>query len=177
MDRIAERAGVGVGTLYRNYPGKDALMKAILAARAAPLIASAREALTDTDPERGFVDFLHTLIAASGDFKAMADSLTSAGLDFEAAKEEVGGELMLAVGALFSRAQQAGVLRPDVEIGDLHMLLGGLSYSINGACDAQRISRCVDLVCDALRTTPPRGVATESIVSAGQRTEDPRPQM
>jgi AcrR family transcriptional regulator len=151
IDAIADRAGVGVGTLYRNYATKDELMRAILAARAEPLVAEAREALSAPDPGAAFFGFLRRVFAASGDFKALADSLAEAGLDFIAAKEAVGRELMAAVRELFSRAQLAGAVRSDVTVDDLHMLVGGLSHSAHSAADAGQMARCVELVFDALR--------------------------
>lgn len=152
IDAIAERAGVGVGTLYRNYATKDELMRAILAARAEPLIAVANEALSSPDPGAAFFEFVRHLFSASGDFKALADSLAAAGLDLDAAKQAAGGELMGAVRQLFARAQQAGAVRPDVTLDDLHLLIGGLSHSTQGATDQEQISRCVDLLCDAVRS-------------------------
>ena len=152
IDAIAERAGVGVGTLYRNYSTKEELMHAILAARAEPLVAAAQEALTASDPGAAFFEFVRRVFAASGDFKALADSLTAAGLDLDAAKQEAGGELMGAVRQLFARAQEAGDVRADVTLDDLHLLIGGLSHSTQGAADQRQISRCVDLLCDAVRS-------------------------
>lgn len=160
IDAIAERAGVGVGTLYRNYATKDALMRAILAARAEPLVATARQALHAEDAGEAFFGFVRTLFSASGDFKALADSLAAAGLDLQAAKEQSGGELMSAVGELFARAQRQGALRKDVTLADLHLLIGGLSQSAHGVADASQISHCVGLICDALRTPGATAKAT-----------------
>jgi AcrR family transcriptional regulator len=161
IDAIAEHAGVGVGTLYRNYATKDELMRAILAARAAPLAEAARDALVAADPGAAFFRFVRRLFSESGDFKALADSLAAAGLDLDAAKEAVGSELMGAVRQLFARAQEAGEVRRDVTIEDMHMLMGGLSHSAHGASDRRQISRCVDLVCDALRS--PQATAGSSV--------------
>ncbi len=60
---------------------------------------------------------------------------------------------MGAVRQLFARAQQAGGVRPDVTIDDLHLLIAGLSLSAQGATDQRQIARCVDLLCDAVRNS------------------------
>ncbi len=76
IDAIAERAGVGVGTLYRNYATKDELMRAILAARAEPLVAAAQEALTDPDAGAAFFGFVRRLFS---EFRRLQGSRRLAG--------------------------------------------------------------------------------------------------
>jgi hypothetical protein len=127
-------------------------MRAILAARAEPLVVAAREAVAAPDPGAAFFGFVRRLFSASGDFRALADSLAAAGLDIDSAKEAVGVDLMRAVGQLFARAQRAGDVRPDVTIEDLHLLIGGLSHCAQGATDQRQVARCVELLCDAVRS-------------------------
>jgi AcrR family transcriptional regulator len=161
IDAIAERAGVGVGTLYRNYATKDELMRAIVAARIEPMVAAAHAALADDDAGQAFFDFVRRMFAAGSEFKALADALAAAGLNLDAAKDTVGFELMEAVQQLFARAQESGAVRSDVTIDDLHVLIGGLSHSAQGAVDQTQVARCVDLLCDAIRT--PQGTAELSV--------------
>jgi len=152
IDEIAARAGVGVGTVYRNYPTKDALMQAILSARVEPLVALAREACAAEDAGAAFFGFLHRVVDESGDFKALADAMDAAGFDFKTVKREVTAELFAAIAELLSRAQQSGAVRSDVTIDDVGMLMAGIGHSAYGdGSDQSRRTRCVDLVCDALR--------------------------
>src|SRR5438105_3321948 len=97
VDEIASRAGLGVGTLYRNFPTKEALLQALLVARIEPLIAAAREAASAADPGEAFVAFLRRLSDESGAFKALADTMAASGIDLHAAKREVSSELLQAV--------------------------------------------------------------------------------
>lgn len=155
IDTIAERAGVGVGTVYRNYENKEALMRAIVAAYVAPLVAAADQALTDPDPGAAFIGFIRRITSESCEFKALADALAGAGLDVAAVKEEAGGELIDSVRRLFERAQQAGAIRSDVTADDLGTLIQGLSHTAHVTSDQAQMARCVELVVDALRTSAP----------------------
>ena len=151
IDGIARRAGVGVGTVYRNYPTKEALLEAILANHVQPLLAAAHEARAAADAGAAFFAFVRHMTNASGDFKALADAMVEAGLDLNAAKQKVGGELFAAASELLARAQAAGAVRPDVTIEDVGTLMAGLNQAAVGGGDETRRSRCIELVCDALR--------------------------
>jgi AcrR family transcriptional regulator len=151
IDGIAERAGVGVGTVYRNYATKDELMRAIVAAHVEPLLMRARQSLTDPDAGAAFFSFGRSLFADSCEFKALADALAGAGLDIDAAKHETSAELMETMRQLFARAQEQGAIRQDVTMADLGTLIGGLFHGAASATDQRQVTRCFELVCDAIR--------------------------
>ena len=150
IDGIAERAGVGVGTVYRNYATKDALMRAIIAAHVEPILVAARDSLEDPDPGAAFLGLVRRISSESCSFKALSDTLAGAGLDFNAAKQETIGELMGMMQQLFRRGQEAGALRADVTVQDFSALMQGLSHTAN-VCEQGQVSRCVELICDVLR--------------------------
>lgn len=150
MDDIAERAGVGVGTLYRNFPTKDALIRAVLATRMAPLLDRAREGLRAEDPAAAFFTFLQQMASHFAGFKALADALIEGGFDLESAKRDLTREPIAAATELLARAQRAGAVRPDISIADVTMLMSGLGHPECPFDDAISRTRYVDLVCDAL---------------------------
>jgi len=150
VDEIAGRAGVGVGTVYRNFPTKEALLQALLVARTEPLVAAARTAAEADDPGEAFVAFMRRLSDEFVNFKALAEAMASSGIDLHAAKREVSDELLGAVGALLKRAQQAGRVRPDVSIADVSALMAGLGHADPSVMDSSQRSRCVALLCDSL---------------------------
>lgn len=152
IDGIAERAGVGVGTVYRNYATKDELMRAIMKSHVEPMLAAARTALDDPDPGAAFVAFVRQIATESCSFKALADTLCTAGLDLDSAKQEMVGELMGLMQELFARGQRAGTLRADVTAADVSALMQGLSHTVNVCDDERQVARCVELICDALRS-------------------------
>ncbi len=148
IDEIAGRAGVGVGTVYRNFPTKEALLQALFVARMQPLITAAREGVEADDPGEAFVAFMRRLGEEFVNFKALAEVMTSAGMDLSA-KAEAAADLLAAGDALLQRAQQAGDVRPDVSIADVAALLTGLGYADASVTPTQS-SRCVALACDSL---------------------------
>lgn len=148
IDEIASRAGVGVGTLYRNFPTKEALLQALFVARMQPLITAARDAAEAEDPGEAFVAFMRRLGDEFVNFKALAEVMASSGMDLSA-KAEASADLLRAGDALLRRAQQAGDVRPDVGIADVAALMTGLGYADSSVTPTQR-SRCLALACDSL---------------------------
>lgn len=151
IDGIAERAGVGVGTVYRNYATKDELMRAIMKSHVEPMLAAARRSLRDPDPGAAFLAFVREVSSESCSFRALADTLASAGLDIHSTKQEMIGELVELMREMFTRGQHAGTLRPDVTADDVSALMQGLSHTIQVCDDERQVARCVELICDALR--------------------------
>ncbi len=150
VDEIANLAQVGVGTLYRNFPTKGALLEALLEARIAPLVAEAREAASSDDPGAAFVSFVRRMSDEFANFKALADALVASGVDLDVAKREISAELFESVGVLFQRAQDAGCVRPDVTLADVSAMMMGLGHTDPAFMDPSQRARCVALVCDSL---------------------------
>jgi AcrR family transcriptional regulator len=150
IDDIAAAAGVGVGTMYRNFPTKEALLEALLVARMEPLLAAARTAADSDDPGEAFVAFVRRVSDEVVNLHALAEAMVSEGIDFSATKQKVSAELGSAVEILLQRAQQAGRVRPDVGVADLSAMMGGLAHADPSLMDPSQRSRCVALVCDSL---------------------------
>jgi AcrR family transcriptional regulator len=151
IDEIARRAGVGVGTVYRNYPTKAAVLEAIVEARLGPIVEAARKARGADDPGEALFALLRRLADEASIFKELAESIAAAGIDLHTAKENLSTEIHAAMSELLVAAQRAGGVRADVSIDDVTMLMGGLSHTTFASSDKEGRSRCVDLVCDALR--------------------------
>src|SRR4051812_2911433 len=77
VDEIARRAGVGMGTLYRHFPTKDALIDAILEVRFQELTTAADEALGEADPWAGFKRFLYRAAELQVDDRGFKDALAA----------------------------------------------------------------------------------------------------
>jgi AcrR family transcriptional regulator len=117
VDEIARQAGVGHGTVFRNFPSKDALVVAVLNQRMSELANVARAALAEQDAWEGFAGFFRHIAAVYAENLALIG-----GLERCAGSAEK-GELGRAVEELVQRGQRAGVLRPDVTAEDVLMLV------------------------------------------------------
>ncbi|MGH2876642.1 MAG: TetR/AcrR family transcriptional regulator [Solirubrobacteraceae bacterium] len=128
VGEIAQRAGVGRGTLFRNFPTKERLIAAILVQRMNESAARGREALSADDPGEALFELIEGSICRSRTDRALFDALADTWLvdeDLRAAH----AELLEVLGALLRRAQDAGSVRPDVGAVDLMMLIKGVCES------------------------------------------------
>lgn len=124
IDEIAARAGVGVGTIYRHFPTKDALFGAIVVDRLQRLVDEARELADADDPGEAFFRFFTHVIEEAVLNKALYDALSEAA-GMASAIGDLGTALTTAQGELLARAQRAGAVRADVDAGDLKALVTG----------------------------------------------------
>ena len=150
MDEVARKAGVGVGTVYRHFPTKDALMERLVAQHFEAVIAIQREALTIEDPWEAFASSIRSGAA----LMAEDTHLRQAMLRFPDSTWENARPATDAVAELgdrlIRRAQAAGALRADFSIDDMPMVMGGLCASINTpGADPERL---VDIVLRGLHT-------------------------
>jgi AcrR family transcriptional regulator len=169
VDEIAQRAQVGVGTLYRNFPTKQALLEALLVARIEPLVLAAREAAGAEDAGEAFVGFVRHLSDEFADFKALADAMAASGIDIDVAKKAAAAELFVAIGDLFEAAQRAGRIRPDVNLSDVAAMMSGLGHADPAFMDQGQRSRCVALICDSLLVDARSVLPCASVTNAAHR--------
>jgi AcrR family transcriptional regulator len=159
LDEIARRAGVGVGTVYRRYPNKDALIDALFEERLDALAALAEAGLADPDPWHGFVSFLEhafELQAADRGLKELVCG-TAHGRDRVA---DARARLKPLGDALVARAQAAGQLRADAAGPDLpliHLMIGAI-LDASGSVRPELWRRFLAVVVDGLRATPGAGM-------------------
>jgi AcrR family transcriptional regulator len=155
IDDIARRAGVGVGTVYRHFPTKEALFAAIVLSGLSRLMDEARSLAAATDPGEAFFGFLSRLVEEATSSRALKDAMIGAGVDVDAATSEIGKELTLAVESLLTRAQQAGAVRDDIGIADLTALIAGTFHAMEVRGGAPESSALIAAVLrDGLRPTP-----------------------
>ena len=148
---VAKHAGVGVGGLYRRYSGKEELLRALCADGLRRYIEAAESALADEqDPWKAFAAFMHREVDADASSltQRLAGTFTPTPELYAAAVRA--GELNV---ALFSRAQEAGAIRPDASVNDLGPILEQLASLQIGDAERSRAlrHRYLDLVLDGLR--------------------------
>jgi AcrR family transcriptional regulator len=150
VDVIAEKAGVGVGTLYRHFPTKEKLCEAILIDRLRALTEDARTQADAADPAAAFFGFLEHFVALGAAKRDLIAAVMGAGLDFEQAAAEVKEDLREAVGVLMRRAQEVGAVRADVTPAAVVSLVGATCQAAGHSDDAPAID-LLAIVCDGLR--------------------------
>jgi AcrR family transcriptional regulator len=150
VDVIAEKAGVGVGTLYRHFPTKEKLCEAILLDRLSALTVDAQAQADAEDPAAAFFGFLAHIVEEGAAKRDLLAAVMGAGVEFELAAAEVKDGLRDAVGVLLQRAQSVGAVRPDVTAATVVSLVGATCQAaahtdLTPACDL------LGIVCDGLR--------------------------
>ena len=124
IDEVATRAGVGVGTVYRHFPTKDALLVALADARFATLAEMAREAIAEPDAWGAFRDYMRRSAQIQANDLALSEAMASLpGMMREAAERHGMPALMR---ELVGRAQGAGAMRADATWEDVPMMICGL---------------------------------------------------
>jgi AcrR family transcriptional regulator len=144
LEEVARRAGVGIGTLYRNFPTRGDLFESVYVGEVADL-CSAAAALADRDPWDALVGWVHRFVGYATTKRALLEALSKDSPVFRAcrAEIEVAGEPLLA------RAQKAGVVRPDLSFDDFLKLLSGITWG-TFTDDAQR-DRVLAIALDGIR--------------------------
>ena len=149
---VARAAGVGVGTVYRHFPTREALLETLVREHFADLLTAADGAADLADPFEALAgvlrDMLELQLAQHG-MSAVLVAAVDVQPDTTVAKER----LDAAIGTLLRRAQEAGRLRPDVSAADLRQLVSGveLAQDRRDPRAADRAMAHLEIVLDGLR--------------------------
>lgn len=155
LDDVAARAGVGVGTVYRRFPDKDALIDEIFDERIEELAALAERQLGAEDPWEGLCGFLEGSVELQAANRAVREIVHHPERGRErvsAAREHIAPR----VGALLARAQESGQARADLAVTDIGLSTLMLVTLIDstGAIRPNAWRRHLALMIDALRASP-----------------------
>ena len=156
LEEIARRAGVGIGTLYRHFPNRQALLEAVYRDQVDVLSDRARQLSESEDPGAALDEWLRALVS----FGRTKRSLTSAMLATLDKDSELLSTCSLimrgAATTLLKRAQEAGVVRADADATDLLRLVHGVSMAVEREpTDRGQADRLLGLIMDGLRHQPP----------------------
>lgn len=151
VDVVAERACVGVGTLYRHFPTKEALFEAIVLSKLTDLIAAtAIEA--DGDPTQAFFEFLMKMSDQVSLKHDLFDALAAAGIDFKSRCGDSVHELECGLERLRQRAADSGGIRADVTTEQIiGLVIGTCQAAERPGMDTQSVRQMLRVVCDGLR--------------------------
>ena len=151
IDDVARHAGVGVGTVYRHFPTKQALLTELVRQKHRLFADRARQALEeDGEPFAVIEGLMRRNAATAAEDAGIQYALASAGEQAWTQAQAELDELIAVTGELIERARRAGTIRPDIEAMDIGMLMCGVCTSM-----APRPGfdwrRHLDLVIDMLR--------------------------
>lgn len=152
---IAERAGIGRGTLFRNFPTKQDLIAAIVVQRMHEAMSRGRDLLDAPEPCEALFEFLGDMVGRRQLDRALFDAVADeflANCEIRAAH----GELVEILGQLLERAQRAGAVRADVGAMDVLVMVKGVCEATRSfqQVDPQIGDRQLDLVRAALTAVP-----------------------
>jgi AcrR family transcriptional regulator len=153
LEDIARRAGVGIGTLYRHFPSRQALLEAVYVEEVDALCRSAVDLATEP-PWEALVAWLHRFVGYLATKQALAEELLAYN-DRDATVFTTCRTALYTGGTpLLARAQQARLVRDDVDIQEVIQLVGGIAKI---QTEPEQLDRILDLALDGLRYRPPAG--------------------
>ena len=151
IDDVARRAGVGVGTVYRHFPTKEALLVELLREKFRLFADRARAALTqDGEPFALMEDLLRRNAETAAGDAAVQHALAGAGEPIWLQAQAEQEDLVAVTEELIARAREAGTIRADVDANDIGMLMCGLCSTMSPKPGFDW-RRHLDLVIDMLR--------------------------
>ncbi|MCX5372668.1 TetR/AcrR family transcriptional regulator [Streptomyces sp. NBC_00103] len=154
MRDIARRADVGLATLLRHFPTREALLEALLRTSFNGLTAKADALETSSSPEDALVSWLRDCVAWTTEYQGVTALMAAAIEDTDSALHASCVTLRAAGARLLARAQASGAARTDIDGTDLFSLVAGLAWLSDQPSLAPRADHLFDIVASAILTNP-----------------------
>lgn len=152
LEEIARRAEVGIGTLYRHFPTRAALVEQVYRDGVSRLAAQARELVATLPADEALTAWVLAFAEYAGRKRDNAAALRAAlGEDSTAVFAESRAQLTEAANLVFDTARDAGVIRADVDAWDAVRTVSGVCMAGNDANDPEASGRMLRIVLDGLR--------------------------
>src|SRR6516225_5458529 len=152
LDDIARRAGVGIGTLYRHFPTRLDLQAAVFRSQVGAICGEGDALIEKEPPERAFSAWVRLLAGYLVTKRGLSHALIEAiGIESELISS-CWMAMRETTERLLANAQEAGVIRPDVDATDVMRLVHGVSVSTEKA--PERSDMLLSVMLDGLRTHP-----------------------
>lgn len=150
MRDLARRAGVGIGTLYRHFPTREALLEVLLRERFDLLALKAGELETADAPDAALVGWLRETVAIAHSHRGVIASMAAAIADPASALHASCVGMRASGARLLARAQASGKARADIDGEDLFALVGALAWLNDQPALAPRAERLFDVIAGAI---------------------------
>lgn len=151
LESIARRAGVGIGTLYRHFPTREALVEAVYAAELDDVTASARTLLEQLPPDEALRAWMKRYAQFAVTKRGIVDTLRAGWASGRITTPTTRERITATIATILTAGTRAGTLRDDVDPDDVTALLLGVFLSTTTSTDLDQSARLLDLVVDALR--------------------------
>ena len=156
LEEIAKRAGVGIGTLYRHFPTREALFEAVYRREVQQLADLAEQLKQEAKPVDALRQWLRSNVQFVATKKGMSAALALAAYKNSELFSYSFDRLTRAVGGLLDRAIAAGEIRDDISPEDVLRALVGMCYMHDQPGWQASVLRLVDVFVDGLRIRPVR---------------------
>jgi AcrR family transcriptional regulator len=154
MEELARRAGVGVGTVYRQFPNKEALLDALLLDQLTHIVTRTRAALEEDNAWQAFQHLVRDAAERQADDFAYCELIMSRkAISSSDAVARVREELEAETTKLLDRAKAEGGLRTDFTIADMPVLMASIAGSIRAVGSDGPWRRQLEFVLDGLRAS------------------------
>ncbi len=150
---VARRAGVGLGTLYRHFPTREALLAALLRSSFDEMAARAGELETSSAPADALVSWLRDFVVFAHEYRGVVASMIAAIEDPKSALHASCVTMKASGARLLVRAQAKGVARKDLDGADLFALGAALAWLAEQPLHAPRADHLFEVITSALLTT------------------------
>ena len=154
LEAVARQAGVGIGTLYRHFPTREALFEAVYRREVGQLVELAAGLSSGAAPVDALRHWLHANVEFVATKRGMAAALALAAYGPGDLKAYTAEQLTAAVRSLMDRAVAAGELRADIGPGDVLHMLVALCYGSDAPGWQHNVLRLLDVFVDGLRRAP-----------------------
>jgi AcrR family transcriptional regulator len=151
LEEIARTAGVGIGTVYRHFPTRDALIEAVYRHEVGVLCDSADELLATLPPDQALSEWMQRFVGHVALKRGMSTALKSMMGSDAKLFEDSRARMHAAASRLLAAGVAAGTVRDDVDGADLLRAVGGICLSTDQADFPQAAQRLVTLLFDGLR--------------------------
>jgi AcrR family transcriptional regulator len=150
IDEIARRAGVGAGTVYRHFPTKEDLYRAVVENRIRGIVDNGRALMNGADRGEALFTFLRSMVLDWGATdQGLTDALAGQGIDVATVMPEAEEQFLGLLGELLRAAQDAGSVRRDVDVLDVKaMVVGSQAMQAYRPAGAKRL---FEVILDGLR--------------------------
>jgi AcrR family transcriptional regulator len=154
LEAVARHAGVGIGTLYRHFPTREALYEAVYRREVDQLVELAKRLEAKMAPIEALRHWLQAGVEFMATKKGMAAALAMAAHGSSELVAYSLDQLTRALGKLLQRAAAAGEIRADIDPEDLLRTLVGMCYAHDRPGWQAKVLRLVDVFIDGLRLRP-----------------------